>query len=181
MKYTTRKSAILLLSDGTIFHGKSIGITGKTFGEVCFNTGMTGYQEIFTDPSYFGQLMVATNAHIGNYGVNDNEVESGSIKIAGLVCKQFNEFHSRKRSSGSLKDYFLNNNIVAISDVEYRKAPSFPVKVYVNRPVGLIGEIVCQSFLRCRQVFTLHYRNMQHVQFFPIKISAPGLVIFIKN
>jgi carbamoyl-phosphate synthase small subunit len=67
MKYTTRKSAILLLSDGTIFHGKSIGISGTTFGEVCFNTGMTGYQEIFTDPSYFGQIMVATNAHIGNW------------------------------------------------------------------------------------------------------------------
>ena len=76
MKYTTRQKAILLLSDGTIFHGKSIGISGTTFGEVCFNTGMTGYQEIFTDPSYFGQLMVATNAHIGNYGVNDSEVES---------------------------------------------------------------------------------------------------------
>ena len=89
MKYTTRPQAILLLADGTIFYGKSIGIFGKTFGEVCFNTGMTGYQEIFTDPSYCGQLMVSTNAHIGNYGVNDSEVESQSIKISGLICKNF--------------------------------------------------------------------------------------------
>ena len=89
MKYSNRKPAILLLSDGTIFHGKSIGIDGTAFGEVCFNTGMTGYQEIFTDPSYFGQIMVATNPHIGNYGVHDQEVDSDGIKIAGLVCKNF--------------------------------------------------------------------------------------------
>ena len=89
MKYSNRKPAILLLSDGTIFHGKSIGIEGTAFGEVCFNTGMTGYQEIFTDPSYFGQIMVTTNAHIGNYGVNEKEVESNSVKISGLVCKNF--------------------------------------------------------------------------------------------
>ena len=76
MKYSNRNQAILLLADGTIFYGKSIGIEGTTFGEVCFNTGMTGYQEIFTDPSYFGQIMVASNAHIGNYGTNDEEVEA---------------------------------------------------------------------------------------------------------
>ena len=89
MKYATKKPAIILLSDGTIFHGKSIGIAGTTFGEVCFNTGMTGYQEIFTDPSYFGQIMVTTNPHIGNYGVNENETESDKIMISGLVCKNF--------------------------------------------------------------------------------------------
>ena len=70
MNYKTRPPALLLLADGTIFHGKSIGISGTTFGEVCFNTGMTGYQEIFTDPSYFGQIMVAANPQFGNYGVN---------------------------------------------------------------------------------------------------------------
>ncbi len=80
MKYTTRKKAILLLADGTIFYGKAIGKGGTAFGEVCFNTGMTGYQEIFTDPSYYGQLMVTTNPHIGNYGVNQKEMESDSIK-----------------------------------------------------------------------------------------------------
>ncbi|MDG2151169.1 MAG: carbamoyl-phosphate synthase domain-containing protein, partial [Polaribacter sp.] len=86
MKYQTRKKALVLLADGTIFYGKSIGIAGTSTGEICFNTGMTGYQEIFTDPSYFGQLMVTTNAHIGNYGVNHNEVESEGIKISGLIC-----------------------------------------------------------------------------------------------
>jgi carbamoyl-phosphate synthase small subunit len=120
MKYTTKAPAILLLEDGKVFYGKAAGKMGTTVGEICFNTGMTGYQEIFTDPSYFGQIIVTTNVHIGNYGVNDDEVESDSIKIAGLVCKQFNEFHSRKRSSGSLKDYFLKDNIVAISDVDTR-------------------------------------------------------------
>lgn len=120
MKYTAKAPAILLLEDGKVFYGKAAGKTGTTAGEICFNTGMTGYQEIFTDPSYFGQIVVATNVHIGNYGVNKDEVESGSIKIAGLVCKQFNEFPSRKRSDGSLKDYFLKDGIVAISDVDTR-------------------------------------------------------------
>jgi len=120
MKYTAKTPAILLLEDGKVFYGKAAGKIGTATGEICFNTGMTGYQEIFTDPSYFGQIIVATNVHIGNYGVNNEEVESGSIKIAGLVCKQFNDFHSRKRSAGSLKDYFLHDNIVAISDVDTR-------------------------------------------------------------
>lgn len=125
MNYTTRKQAILLLADGTIFHGKSIGIDGTTFGEVCFNTGMTGYQEIFTDPSYFGQIMVATNAHIGNYGVNENEVESDSIKIAGLVCKNFSFNYSRYGADGSLFDYFDKQNLIAISDVDTRALVSY--------------------------------------------------------
>lgn len=120
MKYTPKAPAILLLEDGKVFYGKAAGKTGTATGEICFNTGMTGYQEIFTDPSYFGQIIVTTNVHIGNYGVNNDEVESESIKIAGLICKQFNEFHSRKRSDGSLKDYFQNNNIVALSDVDTR-------------------------------------------------------------
>ena len=120
MKYTTRQKAILLLSDGTIFHGKSIGIEGTTFGEVCFNTGMTGYQEIFTDPSYFGQIMITTNPHIGNYGVNEKEVESDSIKIAGLVCKNFSFNYSRPDASESLEDYFKKQNLVCISDVDTR-------------------------------------------------------------
>jgi carbamoyl-phosphate synthase small subunit len=137
MKYTTRKSAILLLSDGTIFHGKSIGINGKTFGEVCFNTGMTGYQEIFTDPSYFGQLMVATNAHIGNYGVNDKEVESSSIKIAGLVCKNFSFSYSRVDSSGSLEDYFIKQNLICISDVDTRALVSY------IREHGAMNAVIC--------------------------------------
>jgi len=120
MKYLTRKKAILLLADGTIFEGKSIGIEGTSTGEICFNTGMTGYQEIFTDPSYFGQLMVATNAHIGNYGVNNEEVESEGIKIAGLICRNFSFDYSRANADGSLKDWFTEHNLVAISDVDTR-------------------------------------------------------------
>lgn len=120
MKYQQHKKALVLLADGTIFHGKSIGIEGTSSGEICFNTGMTGYQEIFTDPSYFGQLMVATNAHIGNYGVNDNEVESEGIKIAGLICRNFSFTHSRVDSHGNLKDWFIKHNTVAISDVDTR-------------------------------------------------------------
>ena len=137
MKYTTRQSAILLLSDGTIFHGKSIGISGTTFGEVCFNTGMTGYQEIFTDPSYFGQLMVATNAHIGNYGVNDSEIESGSVKIAGLVCKNFSFNYSRSDASGSLEDYFIKQNLICISDVDTRALVSY------IRENGAMNAVIC--------------------------------------
>jgi len=120
MKYTPKSPAILLLEDGKFFHGKAAGKIGTATGEICFNTGMTGYQEIFTDPSYYGQIVVTTNVHIGNYGVNDSEVESDSIKISGLVCKQFSEFHSRKRSNGNLKEYFLKDNLVAISDVDTR-------------------------------------------------------------
>ena len=125
MKYVNKKPAILLLSDGTIFYGKSIGIEGTAFGEVCFNTGMTGYQEIFTDPSYFGQIMVATNPHIGNYGVNDKEVESDSIKISGLVCKNFSFNYSRPDASGSLEDYFTKQNLICISDVDTRALVSY--------------------------------------------------------
>jgi len=125
MQHTTKQHAILLLADGTIFHGKSIGINGTTFGEVCFNTGTTGYQEIFTDPSYFGQIMVATNAHIGNYGVNADEVESDNIMISGLVCKNFSVNHSRPNSESNLFDYFQKQNLVCISDVDTRALVSY--------------------------------------------------------
>jgi len=120
MKYTPKLSAVLLLEDGKVFYGKAAGKTGTTAGEICFNTGMTGYQEIFTDPSYYGQITVMTNVHIGNYGVNKEEVESDSIKIAGMVCKSFNEFASRKNSDGSIGDYFEKSNIVAIQGVDTR-------------------------------------------------------------
>ncbi|SOU86715.1 glutamine-hydrolyzing carbamoyl-phosphate synthase small subunit [Tenacibaculum dicentrarchi] len=120
MKYQQRKKALVLLADGTIFYGKSIGIEGTSTGEICFNTGMTGYQEIFTDPSYFGQLMVTTNAHIGNYGVKKEEVESEGIKISGLICRNFSFTHSRVDSDGNLFDWFKEHNVVAISDVDTR-------------------------------------------------------------
>ncbi len=125
MKYKLRHPAILLLADGTVFHGKSIGISGTTFGEIAFNTGMTGYQEIFTDPSYYGQIMVATNAHIGNYGVNQQDIEADKIMISGLVCKNFSFNHSRPNATGSLEEYFEKQNLVCISDVDTRALVSY--------------------------------------------------------
>jgi len=112
--------AVLLLEDGTVFHGKSAGKVGTTTGEICFNTGMTGYQEVFTDPSYFGQLLVATNAHIGNYGTKNSESESGSIKISGLICKNFTWQYSRLTADESIQDYFEREELVGISDVDTR-------------------------------------------------------------
>ena len=121
MKYQTRKEALILLEDGTIFYGKSVGDKdGTAFGEVCFNTGMTGYQEIFTDPSYFGQLMVTTNAHIGNYGTQPDEVESDGVKIAGLICRNFSYPFSRVSADQSLEDFLESNKLFAISDVDTR-------------------------------------------------------------
>ncbi|MGA0031179.1 MAG: carbamoyl-phosphate synthase domain-containing protein, partial [Flavobacteriaceae bacterium] len=121
MKYHKRKRALLLLEDGTIFYGKSVSDKEHTaFGEICFNTGMTGYQEIFTDPSYFGQIMVLTNAHIGNYGAANDEVESDSIKIAGLICKNFSYTYSRPHADESLEEFLDRNETFAISDVDTR-------------------------------------------------------------
>ena len=137
MKYNNRSKAVLLLKDGTIFHGKSIGIEGVTFGEVAFNTGTTGYQEIFTDPSYFGQIMVTTNAHIGNYGVNEKEVESDSVKISGLVCKNFSFNYSREDATESLFDYLSKQNLIVISDVDTRALVSY------IRDNGAMNAVIC--------------------------------------
>lgn len=121
MKYQSRRPALILLSDGTIFHGKAVGDQeGTSFGEVCFNTGMTGYQEIFTDPSYFGQLMVTANAHIGNYGATDLETESDTVKIAGLICRNFSYTYSRQDAQESLESFLKKSNLFAISDVDTR-------------------------------------------------------------
>ncbi len=125
MKYKQRKEALILLADGTIFHGKSIGKEGSAFGEVCFNTGTTGYQEIFTDPSYYGQLMVTTNAHIGNYGTKEDEIESDDVKIAGLICKNFSFEYSRPAADASLEDFFEKHNTLAIADVDTRALVSY--------------------------------------------------------
>ena len=120
MKYKTKSDAVLLLEDGTVFFGKSAGMTGTATGEICFNTGMTGYQEIFTDPSYFGQIMLTTNAHIGNYGIHTDEVESDRMKISGLICKNYNLNYSRPDAEESIQDYFESEEMVAISDVDTR-------------------------------------------------------------
>ena len=120
MKYHHKPDAILLLEDGTVFKGKAAGKLGTTTGEICFNTGMTGYQEIFTDPSYYGQIMVTAHVHIGNYGVIEEDTESDSMKISGLVCKYFSPNHSRPRATGNIQDYFEGESVVGISDVDTR-------------------------------------------------------------
>ncbi len=137
----TKLPAVLLLADGKVFHGKAAGKIGTTTGEICFNTGMTGYQEIFTDPSYFGQIMVTTNAHIGNYGIHNEEIESNSIKIAGLVCKNFNIAYSRKEAETSIQDYFQDQNIVGISDIDTREL------VRYIRDKGAMNAIISSEIL----------------------------------
>lgn len=120
MKYQNRPDAVLLLQDGTVFRGKAAGKIGTTTGEICFNTGMTGYQEIFTDPSYYGQIMVTASVHIGNYGVSTEDGESEGMKISGLVCKYFSPVYSRPSAVGNIQNYFQENQVVGISDVDTR-------------------------------------------------------------
>ncbi|WP_162051650.1 glutamine-hydrolyzing carbamoyl-phosphate synthase small subunit [Pontibacter pamirensis] len=120
MKKQISTEAILLLEDGTVFKGKSLGRIGTSGGELCFNTGMTGYQEIFTDPSYYGQMVVTTVSHVGNYGVQHQEVESDKIQISGLVCKDFSSHFSRQTAEGSLQDYFEQAGVVGICEIDTR-------------------------------------------------------------
>jgi carbamoyl-phosphate synthase small subunit len=112
--------AWLLLEDGTMFKGKSFGAKGTSGGEICFNTGMTGYQEVFTDPSYTGQVLIMNNAYVGNYGVKKEDVESDSVKIRALICKNISHRYSRMTADEGLEEYLQKNNIVAIYDVDTR-------------------------------------------------------------
>ncbi len=116
-----RKSAVLVLEDGTVFHGVSIGADGQTVGEVVFNTAMTGYQEILTDPSYARQIVTLTYPHIGNTGVNEEDAESNAVHAAGLVIRDLPLLVSNWRSETSLDSYLQHNNIVAIADIDTRK------------------------------------------------------------
>ena len=141
MKYNNKEESILLLQDGTIFYGRSAGYKGHATGELCFNTGMTGYQEVFTDPSYYGQLMITTNAHIGNYGANINEVESSNMKIAGLICKNFNKKYSRHKAHLDLDEYFINEKKVVICDVDTRSLVKY------IRDKGAMNAIISSDIL----------------------------------
>jgi carbamoyl-phosphate synthase small subunit len=120
MATASQRPAILVLADGTFYHGQAFGKTGTTSGEICFNTGMTGYQEVFTDPSYFGQVLIMNSVHIGNYGVKDADVESDSVKIRGLIGRNLEEQFSRIQAKGSLDDYLKANQIVCIEGVDTR-------------------------------------------------------------
>ena len=112
--------AILLLEDGMVARGKAFGAIGTATGEICFNTGMTGYQEVFTDPSYYGQILIMNSVHIGNYGVKKEDVESDNVKIRGLIGRNLEELYSRRQANGSLDDYLKANNIVSIEGVDTR-------------------------------------------------------------
>ncbi|MDN3205429.1 glutamine-hydrolyzing carbamoyl-phosphate synthase small subunit [Algoriphagus sediminis] len=136
----TKQKATLLLADGTVFHGNLIGSPGTNGGEICFNTGMTGYQEIYTDPSYTGQIIVTTTSHIGNYGVIDSEVESDHPTIGGIVVNSFSQIHTRVDASGSLQDYLVKYEITGIADIDTRKL------VRHIRSAGAMNAIISSDF-----------------------------------
>jgi carbamoyl-phosphate synthase small subunit len=115
------KKAVLVLANGKVYHGKAAGKIGTTSGEICFNTGMTGYQEVFTDPSYYGQVMVTTNAHIGNYGTKNDDKESSKVQISGLVCKNFTNEYSRLLADEDIQAYFESQNTVCIYGIDTRE------------------------------------------------------------
>ncbi|MHB8109534.1 MAG: glutamine-hydrolyzing carbamoyl-phosphate synthase small subunit [Syntrophorhabdaceae bacterium] len=110
----------IALEDGTVFEGKGFGLEGEREGEIVFNTSMTGYQEIMTDPSYKGQIVTMTYPLIGNYGVNNDDVESGAPKVEGFIAREFSRITSNWRATGDLGDYFAKHNIVAIDEIDTR-------------------------------------------------------------
>ncbi len=114
------RRAILMLEDGSVFHGMAAGAIGTVTGEICYNTGMTGYQEVFTDPSYFGQILLTTNAHIGNYGTMEEDDESDKVQIEGLICKNFTNKYSRQLANHPIETYFEKHNVVGIQKVDTR-------------------------------------------------------------
>ena len=117
---TTTQQAILILKDGTVFKGKAFGKIGTATGEICFNTGMTGYQEVFTDPSYSGQILIMNNAHIGNYGTRAKDVESNGVKVKGVIGRNLEEKYSRFLAEESLQQYFEKQHLVAINGIDTR-------------------------------------------------------------
>jgi carbamoyl-phosphate synthase small subunit len=120
MALPTTKPAILILEDGTIIHGNAFGKTGTATGEICFNTGMTGYQEVFTDPSYYGQVLIMNNVHIGNYGVKASDVESNSVKVKAVIGRNLEDKFSRYMADASLHEYFELQQVVAIDGIDTR-------------------------------------------------------------
>jgi carbamoyl-phosphate synthase small subunit len=120
MSLSKTTPAILILADGTVFNGTAFGKTGTATGEICFNTGMTGYQEVFTDPSYYGQVLIMNNVHIGNYGVKAADVESDSVKVKAVIGRNLEDKYSRFMADASLQDYFEAQGVVAIDGIDTR-------------------------------------------------------------
>lgn len=142
LKYQKKEKAIVLLEDGTLYEGYAAGFKGTASGEICFNTGMTGYQEVFTDPSYYGQIVVMTSVHIGNYGISEEESESAGIKISGLICKKFSELYSRPAASMSLNEFFIKNKVVVVSDVDTRAL------VRYIRSKGVMNAVISSEYTK---------------------------------
>ncbi|MBU3743360.1 MAG: hypothetical protein FGM61_02275 [Sediminibacterium sp.] len=117
---STAQPAYLLLADGHLFTGRSFGKTGTATGEICFNTGMTGYQEVFTDPSYYGQVIIMNAAHIGNYGTKPVDVESKTVKVSGIIARNLADKFSRPQADRSLEQYLIDNQVVAIHGIDTR-------------------------------------------------------------
>src|ERR1700710_2275416 len=120
MANTVINRATLVLADGLVFKARAFGKIGTTSGEICFNTGMTGYQEVFTDPSYYGQVLIMNTVHVGNYGVKNTDIESDSVKIRGLIGRNLEEQFSRIQAKGSLDDYLKANQVVCIDEIDTR-------------------------------------------------------------
>ena len=148
-----QQSALLALEDGSIFHGQSIGIDGKAVGEVIFNTAITGYQEILTDPSYFHQIVSLTQPHIGNVGVNDEDVESGQVFATGLVIRNLPVRHHSWRSSDSLGAYLKHHKVVAIADVDTRRLTRIISKTGAQRACIITGECDIQDAINTARDF----------------------------
>lgn len=152
MKHTQQPEALLVLQDGSVYKGFALGKRGTTGGEICFNTGMTGYQEIYTDPSYYGQVVINTTSHIGNYGVQHHaEEESSGVKIRGMVCNFFSQIHSRYTADGSLQDYFERANIVGIHGIDTRQL------VRYIRDKGVMNCIISSEILDPAQLLAELY------------------------
>ena len=147
------EQAILVLADGSVFRGKAIGALGHTIGEVVFNTSMTGYQEILTDPSYTKQIVTLTYPHIGNTGANSEDVESDTVYAAGLIIRDLPLLHSNFRSEMSLQQYLQQNNVVAIADIDTRRLTRLLRDKGAMPGCIMAGEIDQQKALELAQSF----------------------------
>lgn len=150
-------AAILVLEDGHVFYGHSFGKIGTTSGEICFNTGMTGYQEVFTDPSYYGQVLIMNSVHVGNYGIFDKDVESRSVKIRGLIGRNLEEKFSRMFAQQTLQEYLVANEIVGIEGVDTR---------------SLVAHIRKQGAMNC--IISSEIHNVEELKEMLLKVPSMG-------
>lgn len=146
------KPALLVLADGSVFYGKSIGADGHTIGEVVFNTAMTGYQEILTDPSYTHQIVTLTYPHIGNTGANPEDLESPKVCAAGLIIRDLPLLHSNFRSNISLSDYLIQQKVVAIADIDTRRLTRILRDKGAQAGCILVGEHSEENVEKARQL-----------------------------